>query len=226
MQSTQICIWSIKCHSKLFMNTRNAWTQRNETKAVVKSNTCRRSVWGGVIQGVRSHTDLLCNAILFVGLSVCVAEYQSLLWCDYCLLVALWFLFHIELAKSLPFRFRSSDLIPKFELQKTLRTRRKRSGAPHASLVYNRVVAWVVWKNLCFFVWYFVMTVMLAFASSVCRHSAHGMAKDLAHRQLSLYPHAIDCMAMGNASKGSRSPSLPTYKYAWRVMCVCNNYSS
>ena len=148
------------------------------------------------------------------------------IWCDYCLLVALWFLFHIELAKSLPFRFRSSDLIPKFELQKTLWTRRKRSGAPHASLVYNRVVAWVVWKNLCFFVWYFVMTVMLAFASSVCRHSAHGMAKDLAHRQLSLYPHAIDCMAKGNASKGSRSPSLPTYKYAWRVMCVCNNYSS
>ena len=85
------------------------------------------------------------------------------IWCDYCLLVALWFRFHIELAKSLSFRFRSSDLIPKFERQKTLRTRRKRSGAPHASLVYNRVVAWVVWKNLCFFVWYFVMTVMSSF---------------------------------------------------------------
>ena len=37
------------------------------------------------------------------------------------------------------------------ERQKTLRTRRERSGAPHASLVYNRVVAWVVWKNLWFF---------------------------------------------------------------------------
>ena len=33
----------------------------------------------------------------------------------------------------------------------------------HASIVYNRVVAWVVWKNLCFFVWYFVMTVMSCF---------------------------------------------------------------
>ena len=52
--------------------------KRNETKAVVKSNTCRRSVWGGVIQDVRSHKDLLCNAILFVGRSVCVAQYQSL----------------------------------------------------------------------------------------------------------------------------------------------------
>ena len=60
------------------MNTWNACTQRNETKAVVKSNTCRRSVRGGLIQDVRSHTDLLCNAILFVGLSVCVPQYQSL----------------------------------------------------------------------------------------------------------------------------------------------------
>ena len=45
----------------------------------------------------------------------------------------------------------------------TLRTRRERNGAPHAGLVYNRVVAWVVWRNLCFFVWYFVMTVMSSF---------------------------------------------------------------
>ena len=78
MQATQICFWSITCHSKLLMNTRSACTQSNETKAVVKSNTCRRSVWGGVIQDVRSHKDLLCNAILFVGRSVCVAQYQSL----------------------------------------------------------------------------------------------------------------------------------------------------
>ena len=150
-RATQICIWSIKCHSKLFMNTRNACTQRNETKAVVKSNTCRRSVWGGLIQDVRSHTDLLCNAILFVGLFGLCSSIPIVIWCDYCLLVAFWFRFHIELAKCLLFRFRSSDLIPKCERQKTLRTRRKRSGAPHASLVYNRVVAWVVWKNLCFF---------------------------------------------------------------------------
>ena len=31
-----------------------------------------------MIQDVRSHTDLLCNAILFVGRSVCVDQYQSL----------------------------------------------------------------------------------------------------------------------------------------------------
>ena len=60
-------------------------------------------------------------------------------------------------------RFRYSDLIPKCERQKTLRTRRRRSGAPQASLACNRVVTWVVWKNLCFFVWYFLMTVMSSF---------------------------------------------------------------
>ena len=101
--------------------------------------------------------DTICRAF-----GLC-SSIPIVIWCDYCLLVALWFRFHIVLAKSLPFRFRSSDLIPKFERQKTLRTRRKRSGAPHASLVYNRVVAWVVWKNLCFFVCYFVMTVRSSF---------------------------------------------------------------
>ena len=30
------------------------------------------------MQDVRSHTDVLCNAILFVGRSVCVDQYQSL----------------------------------------------------------------------------------------------------------------------------------------------------
>jgi hypothetical protein len=60
------------------MNTGNVCTQRNETKDVVKTNTCLRSVSGDVIKDVRSHNDLLCNAILFVGRSVCVAQYQSL----------------------------------------------------------------------------------------------------------------------------------------------------
>ena len=31
-----------------------------------------------MIQDIRSHKDVLCNAILFVGRSVCVAQYQSL----------------------------------------------------------------------------------------------------------------------------------------------------
>ena len=101
--------------------------------------------------------DTICRAF-----GLC-SSIPIVIWCDYCLLVALWFRFHIEIAKCLLFRFRSSDLIPKCERQKTLRTRRKRSGAPHASLVHNRVVVWVVWKNLCFFVWYFVMTVMSSF---------------------------------------------------------------
>ena len=100
----------------------------------------------------------------------------------------MWFCFHTEVAKCLLFRFRSSDLIPKCERQKTLRIRRERSGAPHASLVYNRVVAWVVWKNLCCF--RMVLRhdcYVYLLALPVCRHSAHGMAKDLACWQLSLY---------------------------------------
>ena len=56
--------------------------QRNETKAlgllVAKQNTRRRNVWGGVIQDVRSHKDLLCNVILFVGHTVCLALYKWL----------------------------------------------------------------------------------------------------------------------------------------------------
>ena len=86
-----------------------------------------------------------------------------IMWCDHCLLVALWFRFHIELAKCLLFGAAFSDLISKCERQKPLRTRRERSGAPHASLVYHLVVAWVVWNNICFFVWHFVMTVMSSF---------------------------------------------------------------
>jgi hypothetical protein len=134
------------------MNTWNACTQRNETKAVVKSNAYRRSVWGGVIQDVRSHRFTLQCDTICMAFGLC-SSIPIVIWRDYCLLVALWCRFHIELAKCLLFRFRSSDLVPKCERQKTLRTRRERSGAPHANLVYNRVVAWVVWKNLCFFVW-------------------------------------------------------------------------
>ena len=111
------------------------------------------------------------------------------IWCEYCLLVTLWYNLHIELAKCLLFRFRSSDLIPKCERQNTLRTRRGRSGAPYASIVYNRVVAWVVWKNLCFFPMVLCHDCyVLLLALLVCRHSAHGMAKDLlACWLLSLY---------------------------------------
>ena len=66
--SVQTVGWhSALVDSKLFVNTRNACTQRNETQAlglpVVKSNTRRRNVWGGVIQDVRSQKDLICNVI-------------------------------------------------------------------------------------------------------------------------------------------------------------------
>ena len=103
---------------------------------------------------------LLLNQVHIVGLC---SSIPMVVWCDHCLLVALWFRFHIQLAKCLLIRFTSSDLIPKCERQKTLRTRLERSGATHASLVYNRVVAWVVCKNLCFFLWHFVITVMSNF---------------------------------------------------------------
>ena len=122
------------------------------SKGVRRGTTRRSFAWRFTLQ-----CDTICRAF---GLCNSI---PIVIWCDYCLLVALWFRFHIELAKCLLFRFRSSDFIPKCERQNTLRTRRERSGAPYASIVYNRVVAWVVWKNLCFFVWYFVMTVMSCF---------------------------------------------------------------
>ena len=68
------------------------------------------------IKDVRSHTDLLCNVILYVGCTLCVASSTSMIiWCDHCLLVALCFRFHIELATCLLFGFRSSYLSPKCE---------------------------------------------------------------------------------------------------------------
>ena len=101
---------------------------------------------GEAIQDVRSHKDLLCNVILFVVHTICVASSISMMiWSDHSLLLALWFRFHIELAKCLLFGVRFSYLIPN-----SLRTRRERSGAPHASLVYNLVVVWVVWNNFFF----------------------------------------------------------------------------
>ena len=104
---------------------------------------------------------LQCDTI-FRAYNLC-SLIPMIIWCDDCLLVALWFRFHIELANCLLFGAMSSDLISKCERQKPLRTRRERSGAPHASLVYHLVVAWVVWKNFCAYVWHFFMTVMSSF---------------------------------------------------------------
>ena len=44
-----------------------------------------------------------------------------------------------------------------------LRMRRESSGAPLASLVYNFVVIWVVWKKFCVLLCCFAMTVMSSF---------------------------------------------------------------
>ena len=68
------------------------------------------------IKDVRSHTDLVCSVILYVGCTLCVANSTSMIIrCDHCLLVALWFRFHIELATCMLFGFRSSYLSPKCE---------------------------------------------------------------------------------------------------------------
>ena len=144
-----------------------------------------------------------------------------ILWCDHCLLVALWFRFDTELDKSPLFGSNSSDLIPKCERQKPLRTRRDRSGAPHASLLYNLVVALVVWNTFCFFVWHIVMTVM----SSFWRYLFGGIAliEWPETWPVGIYHCCASYWFLGNASNGSRSPSLPRYISACRVLCDCNN---
>ena len=50
--------------------------------------------------------------------------------------------------------------------------RRAGSDEPHACLVYNFVVVWVVWNNLCFLVWLFAIAVM----SSLWRYLFVGIA--------------------------------------------------
>ena len=60
--------------------------------------------------------DLLCSVIRFVGCTMCVASSTPMIIrCDHCLLGALWFRFHIELATCLLFGFRSSCLRPTCE---------------------------------------------------------------------------------------------------------------
>ena len=56
-----------------------------------------------------------------------------------------------------------------------VRMRRASSDEPHAGhayLVYNFVVVWVVWNNLCFLVWLFAIAVM----SSLWRYLFVGIA--------------------------------------------------
>ena len=80
------------------------------------------------------HKYLLCNVILFVGRTICVAiSISMMVWCDHCLLVALWFRFHIELAKCLLFGFRSSYLSEKCERHNTSENTTRENGTPFFS---------------------------------------------------------------------------------------------
>ena len=102
--------------------------------------------------------------MLFVGCIICVASSTSMIiWCDHYQLFGFGFVFILNLrnvcylVSGLPIWVRRvSDTAP-------LRMRRESSGAPHASLIYNFVVCWVVWNNFCFHVWHFAMTVMSSF---------------------------------------------------------------
>ena len=54
---------------------------RNTVKQKLLTYLCLNEihvVWGGAIQDVSARNDLLCNVVLFVGRTVCVAEYQWL----------------------------------------------------------------------------------------------------------------------------------------------------
>ena len=59
--------------------TRNHCTQRNEAKALdLPADNSKYVRRGDGIQDVRSHKDLLCNVILFVGRTICVASSISM----------------------------------------------------------------------------------------------------------------------------------------------------
>ena len=87
-----------------------------------------------------------------------------MIWCDYCLLVALRFGFHTELAKCLLFRFRSSYLSPKCERHNTSQnTKRQKWCTARKSRIPNRNCLGSLEKLFLFFVWHFAMTTMSRF---------------------------------------------------------------
>ena len=104
-----------------------------------------------------------------------------IMWCDHCLLVALWFRFHIELAKCLLFGAAFSDLISKCERQKTSQntTREKRCSPPKSS-ISSRSCLGSLEQHLFFRIALRHDCYVLPLALTLCRHSAQGMAKDLA----------------------------------------------
>ena len=174
MQVAQRCIWCVICHSKLIILqkiiVRNATQWNKSSRPTCCKRNTRRNISGDgrrgdVTQDIRSHKDVLCNVILFIGGRICVTSSISMMtWCDHCVLVPLWFRFHIELAKCLLFGSRSSYLSPKCVRHNiSENTTRDRSIAPHASLVCHLVVA-CAWH--CY---------IYVFELTVWRQSAHGM---------------------------------------------------
>jgi len=103
------------------------------------------------ITDIRSHTDLLCTVILFVGWTLCVASSASMIiGCDHCQLGVLLFRFHIVLTNCLLFGVRSSYLSQNVSDPTPLRMRRQSCGAPDARLIYNFVVVWVLLEQRLF----------------------------------------------------------------------------
>ena len=76
MYATQLC-----------KRSRPTCCQINYKSKFVRRGDARR---GDAIQDVRSHNDLPFNVIHFVGRTI-----SMVIWSDHCLLVALWFRFHI-----------------------------------------------------------------------------------------------------------------------------------
>ena len=149
-----------------------------------------------------------------------------MIWCDYCLLVALRFGFHIELAKCLFFRFRSSYLSPKCERHNTSENTTRENWC---TLRKSRISCRSSLGSLEQLLSFFRMSLrrdcnVYVLALPVCRHSAHGTAKDLACWHLSLYRMWLfpwQCFKIW-----SRSTDLPRYKFACLEMCHCNKYWS
>ena len=87
--------------------TRAVWRLRKDVSEALYAIPCDKR------RSFAYSLDLLCSVIRFVRRTMCVASSTSMIiLCDHCLLVDLWFRFHIELATCLLFRFRSSYLRP------------------------------------------------------------------------------------------------------------------
>ena len=151
-----MCLKHYMPFQPLYIITRNHCTQRTEAKALgipaVEWNT-RRNMSGEAMlykMFVRIKFTLKCKT-LCRAYNLCSHLNSNVDMMRPLMLVALWFLVHIELAKYLLFGFMSSCLSPKCERHNTSQNTMRANGASHASLVCHLVVVYVVWNNYCFF---------------------------------------------------------------------------